>query len=197
MIKLKRVFLVFFLFFTAVFPAASQDVKAEEEIPIKVTFENSSHFQVLVHILSYDTISSSYTLEPNQHMDIDVEYGNAVLLEYPTPPHRTELSQMGSLNELYRKVYLRNDGDNLFIQEKFSGQRVKGNGPKRSPRATISDPNMQYFRPKTKDTIRPENNKKQKDIDSFQQQKTNEKKDKKTRKEDPTQPEHKTEKKKQ
>ena len=195
MIQLKRVFLVFFLFFTALFPAAGQDVKAEEEIPIKVTFENTSRFQVQVHILSYDTISSTYTLEPNQTMDIDVEYGNAVLLEYPTPPHRTELSQMGSLNELYRKVYLRNDGGNLFIQEKFSGQRVKGNGPKRSLRATISDPNTQYFKPREKDNLPPGTIKKQKDIDIFEKQKVNEKKDKKTRKEDPTQPEHKTEKK--
>jgi hypothetical protein len=151
---------------------------------------------VLVHILSYDTISSTYTLEPNQHMDIDVEYGNAVLLEYPTPPHRTELSQMGSLNELYRKVYLRNDGDNLFIQEKFSGQREKGNGPQRSIRATISDPNTQYFKPQEKDTLPPGTIEKQKDIDIFEKQKINEKKDKKTRKEDPTQPVPKTEKKK-
>jgi hypothetical protein len=197
MIQLKRVFLVFFLFFTALFPAASQDVKAEEEIPIKVTFENSSRFQVKVNILSYDIIESSHTLEPHQNMEIDVQYGNAVLLEYPTPPHRTELSQMGSLNELYRRVYLRNDGDNLFIEEKFSGQRVKGKGTKRTPRATISDPNMQYFKPSTEDTLQPGKNKKQKDIDSFQQQKIIEKKDKKTRKEDPTQPENKTEKKKQ
>ena len=195
MIQLKRVFLVFFLFFTAVFPAASQDVKADEEIPIKVTFENSSRFQVKVHILSYDSIASSYTLEPHQNMDIDVEYGNAVLLEYPTPPHRTELSQMGSLNELYRRVYLRNDGDNLFIQEKFSGQRVKGKGTKRTPRATISEPGVQYFKTQGEDTLQPGNKKKQKDIDSFKQQKNKDKKDKKTRKEDPTQPENKTEKK--
>ncbi|MGD2088285.1 MAG: hypothetical protein PVH61_19055 [Candidatus Aminicenantes bacterium] len=195
MIQLKRVFLVFFLFFTVVFPAASQDVRAEEEIPIKVTFENSSRFQVLVHILSYGAIASSYPLEPHQNMEIDVEYGNAVLLEYPTPPHRTELSPMGSLNELYRRVYLRNDGDNLFIEEKFSGQRVKGKGPNRTPKATISDPNMQHFRPRTEDPLQPENKKKQKNIDLFQQQKMNDKKDKKTRKEDPTQPENKTKKK--
>jgi hypothetical protein len=195
MIQLKRVFLVFFLFFTAVFPAASQDVKAEEEIPIKVTFENSSSFQVLVHVLSYDTIASSFTLEPRQNMEIDVEYGNAVLLEYPTPPHRTELSQVGSLNELYRKVFLRNDGDNLFIEEKFSGQRVKGKGTKRTPRATISEPGTENFRTQGPDTLQPENNKKQKDIDIIQQQKIKDKKNKKTRKEDPTQPENKTEKK--
>jgi len=197
MIQLKRVFLVFFLFFTAVFPAASQDVKTEEEIPIKVTFENSSSFQVLVHILSYDTIASSFTLEPRQNMEIDVEYGNAVLLEYPTPPHRTELSQVGSLNELYRRVFLRNDGDNLFIEEKFSGQRVKGKGTKRTPRATISEPGTENFRTQGPDTLQPENNKKQKDIDIIQQQKIKDKKNKKTRKEDPTQPENKTEKKKQ
>lgn len=196
MIQLTRVFLVFFLFFTAVFSAASQEAEAGEEVPIKVTFENSSRFQVKVNILSYDIIASSYTLEPHQNMEIDVQYGNAVLLEYPTPPHRTELSQMGSLNELYRRVYLRNDGDNLFIEEKFSGQRVKGKGTKRTPRATISEPGMEYFRPPGQDTLQPENKKKQKDIDSFQQQQKNkDKKDKKTRKEDPTQPENKTEKK--
>jgi hypothetical protein len=198
MMQLKRLFLVFFLFFTAVFPAASQEAEAGEEIPIKVTFENSSRFQVQVHILSYDTIASSYTLEPQQNMEIDVEYGNAVLLEYPTPPHRTELSQMGSLNELYRKVNLRNDGDNLFIGEKFSGQRVKGKGTKRTPRATISEPGMEYHKTQGPGMVQPENKKKQKDIDSFpQQQKNKDKKNKKTRKEDPTQPENKTEKKKQ
>lgn len=197
MMQLKRVFLVFFLFFTALFPAVSQETVAGEEVPIKVTFENSSRFQVQVHILSYDTISSSYTVEPRQNMEIDVQYGNAVLLEYPTPPHRTELSQMGSLNELYRKVFLRNDGDNLFIEEKFSGQRAKGKGTKRAPRATISEPGMEYFKTPGQDTLQPGNTKKQKDIDILQQQKNKDKKDKKTRKEDPTQPENKTEKKKQ
>jgi len=188
MIQLKRVFLIFFLFFTAVFPAASQEVKAGEELPIKVTFENSSRFQVQVHILSYDIIASSYTLEPQQNMEIDVEYGNAVLLEYPTNPHQTKLSPMGSLNELYRRIYLRNDGDNLFIEEKFSGQRVKGKGTKQVPRATISDPDMEYSRTQGQDALQPENQKKQKNKDQ---------KGKKTRKEDPSQPENKTEKKKQ
>jgi hypothetical protein len=195
MMQLKRLFLVFFVFFTALVPAVSQETVAGEDVPIKVTFENSSRFQVQVHILSYDTIASSYTVEPRQNMEIDVQYGNALLLEYPTPPHRTELSQMGSLNELYRKVFLRNDGDNLFIEEKFSGQRVKGKGTKRAPRATISEPGTEYFRTRGPDTLPPGNKKKQKDIDSFQQQKN--KKDKKTRKEDPTQPENKTEKRKQ
>jgi hypothetical protein len=193
MIQLKRVFLVFFLFFTALAPAAAQEVVAGEDVPIKVTFDNNSRFQVQVHILSYDSIASSYTLEPHQNMEIDVQYGNAVLLEYPTPPHRTELSQMGSLNELYRRVFLRNDGDNLFIEEKFSGQRVKGKGTKRTPRATISDPGTEYFNTQGPNTLQPGNKKKQKDIDSVQQQKN--KKNKKTRKEDPTQPENKKEKK--
>jgi hypothetical protein len=195
MMQLKRVFLVVFLFFTALVPAAGQETVAGEDVPIKVTFENSSRFQVQVHILSYDTIASSYTVEPHQNMEIDVQYGNAVLLEYPTAPHRTELSQMGSLNELYRKVFLRNDGDNLFIEEKFSGQRVKGKGTKRAPRSTISDPGTQYFRTQGQDSVQPGNKKKQKDIDTFQQKKN--KKDKKTRKEDPTQPENKKEKTKQ
>ena len=198
MVQLKRVFLVFFLLFTALIPAVSQETAAGEEIPIKVTFENSSNFQVLVHILSYDSIASSYTLEPHQNMEIDVQYGNAVLLEYPTPPHRTELSQMGSLNELYRQVFLRNDGENLFIEEKFSGQREKGKGTKRPPRATISEPGMEYFKTQGQDTLPPGNIKKQKDIDKSQQkQKNKDKKDKKTRKEDPTQPENKTEQKRQ
>lgn len=188
MIQLTRVFLVFFLFFTVVFPAASQEVKTGEELPIKVTFENSSRFQVQVHILSFDIIASSYTLEPQQNMDIDVEYGNAVLLEYPTPPHQTKLSPMGSLNELYRRVYLRNDGDNLFIEEKFSGQRVKGKGTKQAPRETISDPGMEYSRTQGQDALQPGNQKKQKNKDQ---------KNKKTRKEDPSQPENKTGKKQQ
>jgi len=195
MMQLKRVFLVFFLIFTALFPAAGQETAAGEEVPIKVTFENSSNFQVQVQILSYDSIASSYTLEPHQNMEIDVQYGNAILLEYPTPPHRTELSQMGSLNELYRQVFLRNDGENLFIEEKFSGQRVKGKGAKRPPRATISEPGLEYFKTRGEDALQPGNIKKQKDMDSIQQQKNKDKKNKKTRKEDPSQPENKTEKK--
>lgn len=193
MIQFKRVFLVVFLFFTIAFPAASQDAEAGKEIPIKVTLENTSRFQVQVHILSYGTIASSYPLEPHQTMEIDVEYGNALLLEYPTPPHRTELSPLGSLNELNRRVYLRNDGDNLFIEEKFSGQREKGKGVKRIPRPTISEPGMSQYRTQGADTLQPGNKKKQKDIDLFQQQQKDKKK--KTRKEDPTQPENKKEKK--
>jgi hypothetical protein len=196
MMQLKRLFLVFFLFFTAVFPAASQEAEAGEEIPIKTTIENSSRFQVQVHILSYGAIAVSYTLEPRQNMEIDVEYGHAVLLEYPTPPHRTELSPMGSLNELYRRVYLRNDGDNLFVEEKFSGQRIKGKGKRRAPRATISEPDLASPRNLEPGNVQPGNKKKQKDIDNFRlKQKNKDKKNKKTRKEDPTQPENKTEKK--
>jgi hypothetical protein len=95
MIQLKKVFWVVFLLFTIVFPAASQEAEAGKDIPIKVTLENSSRFQVQVHILSYGTIASTFPLEPHQNMEIDVEYGNAILLEYPTPPHRTEFSPMG------------------------------------------------------------------------------------------------------
>jgi hypothetical protein len=197
MIQLKRVVWILFLFSIVLVPVYGQEQEAGREVPVKVTFENSSRFEVQIHIIAYDMVVSSHMLNPNQNLDIDVEFGHAIRLEYPTSPHQTQLSQMGSVNELYRTVYLRNDGDNLFIEEKFSGQRIQGKGSKRSPAATISEPNLALPINREPDTIQPENKKNKIDIGSIKQQRQNarDKKNKKTRKEDPTQPENKKEKK--
>ncbi|MCP5108337.1 MAG: hypothetical protein GY950_33430, partial [bacterium] len=135
-IKYRQLFLLLwvscFLFFVIqAAPTFGLQEEPAEEHPVKVTFENNSGHTVLVHILSYDMIAATHTLTAGQGLDIEVEFGNGIRLEYPTPPHKTTLSQMGSRNELFRTVSLRNDGDNIFIQEKFSGQREKGKGEKR------------------------------------------------------------------
>jgi hypothetical protein len=116
----------------------------EQEQPVHVTLKNNSSHTVQVHIISFGMISATYTLEAKQDMEMDVEYGHQIRLEYMPSPKETTLSQMGSLNELNRTVLLRddNDGKNIFIREKFSGSRKKpmGSRPMRIPKEIISNP---------------------------------------------------------
>jgi hypothetical protein len=170
-------FFCFLLFLTAA-GQTGQPTGTEEDAPIKVTFENSSRFPVQVHILSYDMINGSQTVEPGSRLELDVAFGHSVRLEYQPPPHQTTLSQMGSLNERFRTVYLTNDGEHLFIREKFSGQRIKGKGRKRTKQSFISTPENQPQGPTN--SIKAQPGTSDPDIK------------KTTRKEDPTRPEDKT-----
>lgn len=189
----------FLLFFIILVQPGLYGSEAEEELPIKITFQNSSDHLVLVHVISYGMIEASYNLDPKRDMEIEVAFGNKIELEYPPAPHRTVLSEMGSLNELYRRVYLRNDGEHLFIEEKFSGQRVKGKGEKRIPRPFISEPELERSKSRISGPDQPEHEKMNREV--FDKKKNAEslleKKIKPTRKEDPDQPENKEEKKKE
>lgn len=123
-------------------PLESEQAAGQEE-PVHVTVENNSSHTVQVHIISHGMISGTYTLGSKQNLELDVDYGHSIRLEYPPCPRRTTLSQMGSLNEKNRMVYLRDDGENLFIQEKFSGARKETRnrkGQRRIPRDVISEP---------------------------------------------------------
>jgi len=196
MIRSKFIYFVFvILLFTAVQvqfgeqkSVPTEAVNPGEDIaaPIHVTFKNDSGYSIQVHILSYDMITSTYTVEPKKELGIDVEYGQGVRLEYPTCPNRTDLRQMGALNELNRTVLIRDDRDTVFIEEKFSGQRVKGNGNLRIPEVLISEPQMECQQMKTQkaDIDRPGNTGNKKAGEKV----------KPTRKEDPGQPVNKTEK---
>lgn len=173
-------FFCFLLFLTAA-GQTGLPTETEEDAPIKVTFENSSRFPVQVNILSYDMISDNRTVEPGSRLELAVPFGHSVRLEYQPPPHQTTLSQMGSLNERFRTVYLTNDGEHLFIREKFSGQRIKGKGTRRIKQSFISIPENQPTQPTgTPDTIKE------------QPEETDPNTGKTTRKEDPTRPENKT-----
>jgi len=192
-------------------PAIRDSVNPGEEIPlpIQVTLKNDSSHAVMVHVLSTDVIISSYPLGAKSVLEIAVEYGHSVRLEYPTCPNRTDLKQMGALNELSRTVLIRDDRETVFIEEKFSGQRVKGKGKLRIPDVLISEPQaagcQDMKTPKT-DGGQPGNkNKKpggidigktdEKGNDGLPREQLIKNRDKqKTRKEDPTQPENKTEK---
>ena len=95
-------------------------VDTKEEVPIKIKFQNESDHSIAVHVLADTMITSSQYLEPHMELEIDVAFGSRVRLDYKPKPRQTLLSQMGSLNELYRTVLIRNDGKTVFIQEKFS-----------------------------------------------------------------------------
>jgi hypothetical protein len=218
MIRSKLFYFVFLIFLFAAVQvqpgeqkAASPDsVNPGEEIPvpIQVTFKNNSSHAVMVHVLSADIIISSYPLEAKNVLEIPVEYGHTVRLEYPTCPNRTDLKQMGALNELSRTVLIRDDQETVFIEEKFSGQRVKGKGKLRIPDVLISEPQMegcQGMKTQKTGSNQPENKNKKLKHDGFVVGKTGDKmnpkdlrrlkkKAKTTRKEDPTKPENKTEK---
>jgi hypothetical protein len=142
MLKNKRG-LFFFLFFTVLLQWCLYGVETKEEPPVNVKFQNDSDHMVVIHVLSDTLIVSSQYLEPLKNLEIDVAFGNNIRLEYKPFPQRTTLSQLGSLNELYRTILIRNDGEHVFIEEKFSGQRVKGKGIKRIPKATVSDPELE------------------------------------------------------
>lgn len=118
----------------------TEPTAVQEEKPVTVMFENTSDHTVQAHILSYDIVTTTHTLVPGSTLELQVEFGNAVRLEYATPPFKTTLSNMGSRDELNRTVLLRNDGENLFIQERFSGQRYQGKGQARNRHAAVSDP---------------------------------------------------------
>lgn len=130
-----------------ILPAGAADVQkqieptaVQEEKPVTVIFENTSGHTVQAHIISYEIVTATHTLAPGSTLELQVEFGNAVRLEYATPPFKTTLSNMGSRDELNRTVLLRNDGENLFIQERFSGQRYQGKGQARNRHAAVSDP---------------------------------------------------------
>lgn len=197
MIKRKGPLACFLLFFIILVQPGLYGSDADEELPIKITFQNSSDHPVLVHVISYDMIEASYNLEPKRDMEIEVAFGSKIQLEYPPSPHRTVLSQMGSLNELYRTVYLRNDGEHLFIEEKFSGQRGKGKGEKRIPRQFISEPELERMKTRKSAPDQPEHEKMNRELLNKKKNAKSrlEKKMKPTRKEDPDQPENKKEKK--
>ncbi len=132
--QLVSMFWVLCLFVLFTFPVGAEDR------PVVVKFDNTSDHVVHVHILSYDAVVTTHTLGPKNAMELEVEVGDRIRLEYAPPPHKTTLSEMGSRNELYRTVFLRNDGVHLFIRERFSGQREKGKGKARMKFPTASDP---------------------------------------------------------
>lgn len=162
MIRNKRG-LVFLLFFAVFLQWGLYGVDTKEEPPINIKFQNDSDHMVVVHVLSDTMIASSQYLEPGKKLEIDVAFGNNIRLEYKPYPQRTTLSQLGSLNELYRTILIRNDGGNVFIEEKFSGQRVKGKGIKRIPKATISDPGLERKKTRPEDPGKGQDKKKKTD----------------------------------
>ncbi len=136
---------VFLFLAAAALPLAAQDAGAEPEAqqqPVEVSFTNTSDHQVHVHLLSFDTIQETHVLEAGGDLKLDVEAGNRIRLEYATCPNRTELSPMGSVNELKRMIEIRNDGETVFIQERFEGQRVKSKGTPRIKHNVISEPEL-------------------------------------------------------
>ena len=222
MIKSKLFYFVFLIFLFAAVQAQFAEQKAaptgsvnpgeEIPVPIQVTFKNNSSHSIMVHVLSTDIIISSYPLEAKNVLEIAVEYGHSVRLEYPTCPNRTDLKQMGALNELSRTVLIRDDQETVFIEEKFSGQRVKGKGKLSIPDVLISEPQNEGcldMKTRKADINQPENKDKKPGVPGvgktdekldpklLQEQlkkKRDKQKVKKTRKEDPNQPENKTEK---
>jgi hypothetical protein len=146
MIRLKGLYpvILFLLMSTLVLGAQEKrgtDVDSVEmELPVRVSINNGSSHPVEVQILSFDTISETHPMAPGSHLELEVKYGHVVRLEYAPCPRRTTFSQIGSLNELNRTIHLRDDGDYIFVQEKFSGSRKQGRGNLRSPREIISEP---------------------------------------------------------
>lgn len=143
---LQTIFLVPVLFLLAVSlqaaPWGGPQADGQEE-PVHVVVQNNSSHTVQVHILSHGTISGTYPLASKQNLELDVDFGLSIRLEYPPCPRQTTLSQMGSLNETNRNIYLRDDGENIFIQEKFSGARKETRrraGNRRIPSNIISEP---------------------------------------------------------
>jgi hypothetical protein len=220
--KSKLLYFMFLIFFIAAVQAQFAEQKAiptgsvnpgeKIPVPIQVTFKNNSSHSIMVHVLSADIIISSYPLEAKNVLEIAVEYGHTVRLEYPTCPNRTDLKQMGALNELSRTVLIRDDRETVFIEEKFSGQQVKGKGTLRIPDVLISEPQMggcQKMNTRKSDINQPENKNKKTGVPGvnktdeklnpkFLQEQLKKKRDKQkvktTRKEDPNQPENKTKK---
>lgn len=179
MIKYKKL-LVFLLVIPLLLQLGLAAEKNSEEPPVKIKFQNTSDHLVVAHVLSDTMIESSHYIEPGTEMEIDVAFGNRIRLDYKPKPHQSLLSQLGSLNELFRTILIRNDGKHVFIEEKFSGQRVTGEGQKRAPKGTISDPELERQKKLQRDAGKTKNKKKDT-----------------TRKSDPDKPENKTKKEKE
>lgn len=160
MTKFKK-FLLLLLCFTVFLQLGIYGEDTKEETPIKVKFQNDSDHSIAVHVLNNTMITSSQYLEPHMELEIKVAFGSRVRLDYKPKPRQTLLSQMGSLNELFRTVVIRNDGETVFIREKFSGQRVKVTGEKRIPKATISNPESERRKGRTGDPGKTQDKKKE------------------------------------
>lgn len=113
-----------------------------EDMPVTVRLTNNSGQSVKVHVTSFDMSEAMHQLEPGQDMELEVPFGKVLRLEYPSKPYKTTLSPLGSLNETNRTITVRADGEHLFIQEQFSGQRSKGTGELRNKWGTVSDPEI-------------------------------------------------------
>jgi hypothetical protein len=183
---------VFVLLFLLVFVQPGLRGEETDDDPIKIKLQNDSDHAVLVHVLAFDMIEDTHSLEPGKVIEIDAAFGNRIRLEYAPSPHETLLSNLGSLNETNRSVFIRNDGKTVFIEEKFSGQRVKGKGDKRIQPRTISDPELEREKKKGGIDRDPASTT---SVQGDQQDPVTDKKSmkrkKSTRKEDPSQPEKK------
>lgn len=142
-IKSKWWTVFFLLFLVALVQPGLYAEETNEDSPIKVTLQNNSDQSVLVHVLAYDMIEATHSLEPGKVLELETLVGNRLRLEYAPSPHESLLSPLGSLNETNRTVSIRNDGKYIFIEEKISGQRVKGKGENRIQPRTISDPQLE------------------------------------------------------
>ena len=107
---------------------------------VTLNLVNDSIQSVNIQIMSQNSVSSSYPLQANRRLKLKVNIGDRVKIVYKTSPYETLLSGMGSLNELNRTIYLKNDSNTIFVQEKYFGERIKGKGTKRIKRAFISNP---------------------------------------------------------
>ncbi len=147
--NIQELVLSLFLFLLLVSGLAAGDnpthtpTPTDDETPIKITFQNTSSQPVIVHVLSFDVAESTHNLEPGKTLEIAVENGRNVRLQYQPNPRQTLLGPMGSLNELFRTVTIRDDGDHLFITEKYSGQRGKRKGGKLRPKQDVVSPQPQ------------------------------------------------------
>lgn len=141
--NVNKHFLVLFFLLLLPFSAMTvmgQDAQPVNDSPVKVTFINNSSHQITINVLSFGNIADTQALAPGANLVLNIDQGNRVRLDYEPCPKQSLLSPLGSLNELNRTVTIRNDGKNVFIQERFSGQLNKGKGQKRSKKQTISEP---------------------------------------------------------
>lgn len=113
-----------------------------EEVPATVTFMNRSSRVVIVHLTAFDAIQATHPVNAGQELTIQVPFGNIIRVEYAVAPFQTTLSPIGSVNELERSVTITDQGENLFLNETFSGQRHPGKGENRRKWETVSDPDQ-------------------------------------------------------
>lgn len=133
-----------------------QDIPADENTLIKVTFINNSDQDVMINTMTFDNVVSSQPLVSRSQLVLDIPQGQRIRLDYAPCPKQTLLSPLGSVNELNRTITIQNDGENLFIQERFSGQLHKGKGEKRQKQQTISEPEAERS-PQCADPNQPQN----------------------------------------